>query len=313
MKLLPLIPCLFLLLFSSCNELDPKGEEEARAFVQRWHGNHTQLKASYLGRDYMDVVTYYGKERTRTEVQQDKNLLFTQFPDFTQHIVNDELTITKEAGTYLVTFTNSVSYAGIEADYTSYLAVIYKNGAFKILREGVAENSKNRDAPIFPDYRENYSVKTKNRRLYGDFNGDGLSDYAIVIAPEVLSTKNTNSASAPCKGTCDSVITFSNETLKPITIAGAYQSQLENLKDLNGDGADELGFWDIKPTTKTLSVFDVTAGTLLTEPIKINTNVHKDLSFIDVFKKTGPNKITVTRSVQENGKWVLKSEVDVLD
>jgi hypothetical protein len=41
--------------------------------------------------------------------------------------------------------------------------------------------------------------------------------------------------------------------------------------------------------------------------------VHKNLNFIDVFKKTGPNKITVTRSAQVDGKWVLKSEVIALD
>ena len=313
MKLFPLISCLSILLFSGCNELDPKGEKEVRTFVQQWNDNHTQLRAAFLERNYMDVVTYYGKERTRTQVQQDKNLLFAQFPDYTQRILNDEIGLTKEAGTYLVTFTKRVNYDGIESDYDSYLSVIYKNGAFKIFREGVAENAKDLDAPIFPAYRENSAVITKNSQLYGDFNGDARSDYAYVLSPEILSNKTTDKDKVSCKDACNSIIKFSNADLKPITIVGAYQSQLENLKDLNGDGADELGFWDIKPTTKTLSVFDVTTGNLLTEPVLINTAVHKNLSFIDVFKKTGPNKITVTRSVQENGKWVLKSEVVVLD
>ena len=34
---------------------------------------------------------------------------------------------------------------------------------------------------------------------------------------------------------------------------------------------------------------------------------------IDVFKKVGPNKITVTRSAQVKGEWVLQSEVITLD
>lgn len=316
MKLFPLVSCLCMLLLFGCNELDPKGEKEVRTFIQQWNQNHTQLKSAYLQPSYMDVVEYYGKERTKTQVQQDKNLLFEQFPDYTQQILNDQLTISKEGGTYLVTFTKHVKYDGIEADYTSYLSVIYKNGDFKILREGVAEDSDDLDAPIFPKYRENHQLITKNRRLYGDFNGDALSDYAYVLSPEVIATNSTATlvdAEVICKGACNSVITFSNPNLKSIVVEGAYKSQLENLKDLNGDGADELGFWDIKATTKTLSVYDVATGTLLTAPILINTNVHRNLSLIDVFKKTGPNKITVTHSAQENGKWVLKSEVIVLE
>jgi hypothetical protein len=101
--------------------------------------------------------------------------------------------------------------------------------------------------------------------------------------------------------------------LDPITIEGAYQSQLDNLKDLNSDGADEIGFWDIKPATKSLYIFNATTGTLLCEPVVINTTVHKNLSLIDVFKKTGSNKITVTHSAQVNGKWLLKSDVILLD
>src|SRR5690606_36556593 len=110
-----------------------------------------------------------------------------------------------------------------------------------------------------------------------------------------------------------SVIVFSSTALENITVEGAYQSQLENLKDLNSDGADEIGFWDLKPSSKTLYVFDATKGELLTEPIVINTTVHKNLKLIDVFKKSGRNKITVTRSVQVDGRWVLETEVVMLD
>ena len=56
-----------------------------------------------------------------------------------------------------------------------------------------------------------------------------------------------------------------------------------------------------------------TNGELLTEPIMINTAVHKNLKLVDVFKKTGTNKITITKSAQENGNWFLKTEVIMLD
>ncbi len=308
MKHVSLISCLFIILLSSCNEGTPKAEKEAREFVEQWNATHTQLRTSYLGSDYMDVVTYYGKERTRLQVQQDKDLLFQQFPDYTQRILNDELEITKEVGSYLVSFTKRVKYNGIEADYPSFLSLIYKNRKFKILREGVAENAENLDAPIFPSARKNNAAFTNSRQLFGDFNGDGFSDHAAVLSPEILATTQTDAQSndtVQCKGDCYSVITFSNKDLKP--------SQLENLKDLNSDGADEIGFWDLKPTTKSLYIFNATNGKLLTEPVVINTTVHKDLTLIDVFKKTGPNKITVTHSEQVNGKWILKSEVIALD
>ncbi|MFT5848760.1 hypothetical protein [Psychroserpens sp.] len=316
MKLYSIVFCLFIVLVVGCKKADTKDELEVREFVKQWNETHTQLKSSYLGRDYMDVITYYGKERTRLQVQEDKNLLFEQFPDYTQRILDDELVVTKKTGSYLLTFTKRVNYNGIEADYTCYISVILKNGKFRILREGVAENSKNLDAPIFPYTREHNSVITKNRRLYGDFNGDGLSDYATVISPKISTTTTKDlqdSEEVQCKGACNSLIKFSNSDLKSITINGAYQSQLENLKDLNRDGADEIGFWDIKPTTKSLYIFNATNGALMTKPVVINTTVHKNLDFIDVFKKAGPNKITVTHSALENGKWVLKSEVVTLD
>ncbi|GGG47172.1 hypothetical protein [Bizionia arctica] len=316
MKYASLLSCLLIVLFSGCNKVKPKGDKEVRAFVKEWNQAHTQLKVAYLERDYMSLVSYYGGERTKSQVQQDKNLLFQQFPNYTQRVLDDQFDITKEAGSYLVTFTNHVSYGGIEADYASYLSLTIKNGAFKIQREGVVEDGNNLDAPIFPSAREDIIFFSNNRQVYGDFNGDGLSDYATVISPElnVILTKGTQYNDAiDCEGGCNSIIKFSNKELEDIKIEESYQSELENLKDLNGDGADEIGYWDIKPTTKSLYVFNPTNGMLLCDPIVINTAIHKNLKLIDVFKKTGPNKITVTRSAEVNGKWVLLSEVITLD
>ena len=301
---------MLILLLLGCNEVNPKGEKEVRKFVKQWNNAHTQIKSPYLERYYMDVVSYYEKEFRRNQVQEDKNMLFQQFPNYTPRILNDELEITKVAGSFLVTFTKQVNYNAVQANYPSYLSVTFKNGEFKIIREGVSKNADNLDAPIFPGARNSNTAISNNRQLYGDFNGDGLSDYATVILPEIGSATNANNVQ--CKGECNSVIIFSNKDLKPITIKDAYQSQLENLKDLNSDGADEIGFWDIKPTTKSLYVFNATNGTLICEPIVINTTMHKNLKLIDVFKKTGTNKITVTASEEVNGKWELKSKVIVL-
>lgn len=316
MKYLSFVSCLVIVLLFSCNQINPKGEKEVRELIVKWNTAHSQLKSPYLRDFYMPVVTYYDIERTRQQVQQHKNLLFQQFPNYTQAILNDEMIITKVGVNYLVTFTKQVKYNGIEANYKSFLSVINRNGNFKISREGVDENQENLDAPIFPSTEVNRMIIANSRKLYGDFSGDGLSDFATVISPEIKSTINTqiqNNQTVECVGECNSIIMFSNEELSPITVKGAYQSQLENLKDLNGDGADEIGFWDIKPITRSLYVFNATNGELLTEPIMINTTVHKNLKLVDVFKKTGTNKITVTKSAQENGNWFLKTEVIMLD
>src|SRR5690606_1865110 len=227
--------CLIIVLLFGCNEVNSKDEKELRNFIEQWNEDHTALKSSYLSRAYMDVVTYYGNQRSRVQVQQDKKMLFEQFPDYTQSILNDELDITEKAGSYLVTFIKHVSYDGIEANYESYLSVTKKNGEFRILREDVAENAKDLDAPIFPKARENSRLLANNRQLFGDFNGDGLSDYATVISPEISAVRNDV---VECVDGCKSVIVFSHSDLENITVEGAYQSQLENLKDLNSDGAD---------------------------------------------------------------------------
>jgi hypothetical protein len=308
--------CLLVILFFGCNEVNPKGEKEVRKFVKQWNDAHTLIKSPYLERHYMDVVNYYGTELKKNQVQEAKNLLFQKFPDYTQRVLNDDLVITKEGVSYLVTFTKHVKYNGKEANYVCYLSVMPENGVIKILREGIVNTNKNVDTSIFPSYSDTDAVTSNKRQLFGDFNGDGLSDYASVISPEIQSVTNTdtrNSGNITCKGACNSTIIFSNKTLEPISIKGAYKSQLENLKDLNSDGADEIGFWDIKPTTKTFYIFNALTGKLLCNPVLINTTVHRNLNLIDVFKKTGVNKITVTHSEQVNGKWLLKSEVIVLD
>ena len=38
--------------------------------------DHTQIKFPYLERDYMDVVHYYGVERTKNQVQENKMYYF---------------------------------------------------------------------------------------------------------------------------------------------------------------------------------------------------------------------------------------------
>ena len=302
--------------FVSCNEVNPKGDDELREFVQKWNANHTLLRASYLKQQYMDEVQYYGVERTKELVAVDKQLLFEAFPNYEQNIVKDNIDIIKEAGNYLATFEKNVSYNGVTETYTCFLAVIYKNGEFRILREGIIGDAQLLEAPIFPNKRLNNVQISKNPRVYGDFNGDGLSDFASVASPIILANStqtNLDKTIVECKDGCNSIIQFSSPELKAITIKNAYRSQLENLKDLNGDGADEIGFWDIKPNEKLFYIYDASNSKLITPPLLINTTIHKNLNLIDVIKKTSAKKIRVTESAEIDGNWKLVSRVVVLE
>ncbi len=301
--------------FYTCNEVNPKGEDELKEFVKNWNANHTPLRNSFLKQQYMDEVQYYSEERTKEIVAVDKKLLFEEFPDYNQTIIG-KIEIIEEAGNFLATFDKKVNYSGLEETYTCFLAVIYKNGEFRILREGVIGDAKILEAPIFPNKRLKNAQITKNPRLYGDFNGDGLSDYASVESPKVIlenDNGNLSESTIRCENGCTSTIRFSSTDLEPFVVEESYKSQLENLQDLNGDGSDEIGFWDIKPNTKTLYVIEASNAKLLTSPLVINTKVHKDIKLIDVIKKSGPGKIRVTESIQTDGKWELKTRVVVLN
>jgi hypothetical protein len=294
-----------------CGKANHNEDNKVREFVKQWNEAHTQIQSPYLERNYMDVVNYYGMEYKRYEVQRDKNLLFQKFPDYTQSIVDDEISVNKVNGRFLVRFTKRVRYADTEADYTSLLSITKRNGDYKILREDVEKINSKLDAPIFPSSRARETYINKNRQLYGDFDGDGLSDFANVISPQIIQnpiTEGTKSSTVECEDECNSLIVFSSENLKDITVENSYQSKLVNLKDINNDQADEIGYWDIKPGTKTLFIYSTRSGELLCKPAVINRTVHENLDLIDVFKRTGPNEIKISYSEKSNGRWILKSE-----
>lgn len=73
-----------------------------------------------------------------------------------------------------------------------------------------------------------------NDGLLGDFDGNGTEEYAFV---------RLNDCDDECGGKCETVIYFTDKNLKPVTISPAKSGTLYNLKDLNDDGGDEIGFY----------------------------------------------------------------------
>jgi len=305
--------CLTIGLFASCNEIDPKNENDVRSFLADWNQRHTELKSMSLKHEYMDVLVYYGTELTKEQVQQHKSSLFKSFPDYKQEIDQSSIRIERVEADYIISFIRNITYGEQTVSVASFLNVSAKNSEFRILREGIAQGNSNTDLEVlFPTGSTLEANFGERRKLYGDFNGDSNADYAWIVAPNVPNGTAT-AERANCSEGCDRTVMFSNEALEPWIVEDVYTTSLVNLTDLNRDGADEVGLWSKQPNAETLYVWDALNNKLLTEPLTINTQVHKNLKLIDVLKKSGVKKITVTESAQENGVWILKSRVVVLD
>ena len=76
--------------------------------------------------------------------------------------------------------------------------------------------------------------KSETKGVLGDYNGDGKKEYAY---------SKLSDCSDDCSGKCITTVYFSDKNLKPFTIKNAKNGDLYNLKDLNDDGKDELGFY----------------------------------------------------------------------
>jgi len=70
--------------------------------------------------------------------------------------------------------------------------------------------------------------------VFGDFDGNGTTEYAYI---------KLNDCNDDCDGKCESIIYFSDKKIKSITVSPAKSGTLYNLKDLNNDGKDDIGFY----------------------------------------------------------------------
>lgn len=70
--------------------------------------------------------------------------------------------------------------------------------------------------------------------ILGDFDGNGTKEYAYT---------KINDCNDDCDGKCETIIYFSDKNIKSFIIAPSKNGTLYNLKDLNNDGKDEIGFY----------------------------------------------------------------------
>jgi len=74
----------------------------------------------------------------------------------------------------------------------------------------------------------------KSEGILGDYDGNGTKEYAYT---------KVSDCSDECDGKCETIIYFSDTKIKPFTISPAKDGTLYNLKDLNNDGKDDIGFY----------------------------------------------------------------------
>jgi hypothetical protein len=79
------------------------------------------------------------------------------------------------------------------------------------------------------------SGQVKLSTVKGDFDGDGVQEYAWLVPPKFTSD------SMNCFGKCVSVIKFSSKHIRSIDIDNCIGGQPSNLGDLDDDGRDEIG------------------------------------------------------------------------
>jgi hypothetical protein len=159
---------------------------------------------------------------------------------------------------------------------------------------------------------ENTAQKvTVGTKIEGDFTGSNQPEHA-----EALKTKVAIGNPAEDGSPAEYTVVFGNKNLNPIS-AGCCEIQLVNEGDLNGDGADELSFFQAPANgcTFTMTTYTHKGGkwTKLFEPFGIPTaceEITQDDIQKRVFKEGGKVYIYETDVNDENFKLV-KKEVEI--
>lgn len=144
--------------------------------------------------------------------------------------------------------------------------------------------------------------KSETKGVLGDYNGDGKKEYAY---------SKVSDCSDDCSGKCITTVYFSDKNLKPFTIKNAKNGDLYNLKDLNDDGKDELGFYPNWCTSCWQSFYVYTIKKdgfkYLVDPIVTHCIQWNDDNKLPIEKgKKGYVKITTSVSKNNDIKTVSK-------
>ncbi|MCS3794769.1 hypothetical protein [Niastella sp. OAS944] len=196
------------------------------ALVNKWNKAHASKDVGIFSNLYSKTILYYGKQKDKNYCVESKLELFKKYPDYYQQIFGN-IQLEKISETeFKCSFIKRVNFNKKTNDYPSYLVFTKEQDAWKITTEGDLVTDKN--------LAKAKDIKIPKDAIKGDFNGDGVADYAWLVPPK-------ESECGDCSGNCTSYIRFSNAAIPAIKVESCIGGNPTNLGDLNKNGTDEIG------------------------------------------------------------------------
>jgi len=212
---------------SNSSNSNSKKTENIRLLVENWNKAHSSKDVAVFSQLYDNSVLFYGKQKDKNDCIETKLALFKTQPDFYQQIYGEIQLEKINDSEVKCTFVKRVTINQETKDYPSYLVFKNIDGVWKIITEGDLVTDKN--------LAKRKEIKIPNDAIKGDFNGDGVLDYAWLVAPKLKGDE------MECVGNCNSYIKFSDPSIPNIKIENCIGGNPNNLGDLNKDGSDEIG------------------------------------------------------------------------
>ena len=227
------------LIFTSCDNNDIKTEGGSTSqnkvsldttlskMVNDWNQAINSKDVRKLSGLYSNTIFYYGSVKDKNSCIENILALFKKYPDYYQQIYGGIQIEKISEIEFKFSFVKRVTYKLKTEDYPSYLSISKEREVWKITKIGDLVTDKN--------IAKAKSVKVPKHAIEGDYNGDGILDYAWLVPPKL------DKEGMDCIGDCFSFIEFSDPLIPRIKVTNCISGTPNNLGDLNRDGTDEIG------------------------------------------------------------------------
>lgn len=231
---LPRLLSICFLFLISCNNQSKENSknptsdtDDFNKLVSDWNNAHCSKDIGMLTSLYDNTILYYGTQKDKNSCIESKLSLFKKYPDYYQQIFGDIRNEKINDTEIKCSFVKRVTFNQQTKDYPSYIIFSKKTDSWKIITEGDLVTDKN--------LAKAKDVKVPKDAVKGDFNGDGILDYAWLVPPKI------DSEGMDCVGECTSYIKFSDATIPSVKVEQCIGGYPTNLGDLNKNGTDEIG------------------------------------------------------------------------
>lgn len=229
------------ILLIACNPGSPDGQREQviskpvtaievvhfDSLVESWSQANNREFYAELQYSYADEVMYYGSRFTLDQCMINKSEFFNKHGDFYQSVVGPVKLDTLSEEEMKASFIKRTVMDGKTRDYPSYLIFRKIGRSWLIATESDLITDQN--------LGKSRTTHVPDGAVQGDFDGNGSLEYMWMVSPKL------DPQGQDCVGSCTGVIHFSDGKLGKISVDNCIGGGPQNLGDLNGDGADEVG------------------------------------------------------------------------